>query len=109
MPRYITKIRLQICLTTPKSCEINKMVNKNAIKHCKELLLRIPLKGNEEGDMHIYDFHSLLNHPTSHQYFTSNDERCSNYTYTIDFDTNKFISFLGSINERGIRTIQVSK
>jgi hypothetical protein len=72
--------------------EINQMVNKNAIKYCKDLLLRIPLKGNEEGEWHIHDFHSLLNYPESYQYFTSNDEPSSNYTYIIDFDTNKFIA-----------------
>jgi hypothetical protein len=72
--------------------EINQMVNKNAIKYCKDLLLRIPLKGNEEGDNHIHDFYSLLNHPEIFQYFTSNDEPRSNYTYTIDFDANKFIA-----------------
>ena len=72
--------------------EINQMVNKNAIRYCKNLLLRIPLKGNEDGEWHIHDFYSLLNHPTSHQYFTSNDEPGSNYTYIIDFDDNKFIA-----------------
>jgi hypothetical protein len=72
--------------------EINKMVNKNAIKNCKELLLRIPLKGNEEGEWHIHDFHSLLNYPEIFQYFTSNDEPSCEYTYIIDFDTNKFIA-----------------
>jgi hypothetical protein len=72
--------------------EINSMINKNAIRYCKNLLLRIPLKGNEEGEMHIYDFHSLLNYPEIFQYFTSNDEPGCEYTYTIDFDSNKFIA-----------------
>lgn len=72
--------------------EINKIVNKNLVKHCKELLLRIPLKGNEEGDRSVYDFHSLLNYPDSFEYFTSNKEPGAEYTYTIDFDANKFIA-----------------
>ncbi len=72
--------------------EINQMVNENSIRYCKNLLLRIPLKGNEEGDWNIHDFYSLLNHPASYQYFTSNDEPGSNYTYIIDFDDNKFIA-----------------
>jgi hypothetical protein len=72
--------------------EINQMINKNAVKYCKNLLLRIPLKGNEEGERHIHDFHSLLNYPEIYQYFTSYDEPRCEYTYTIDFDNNKFIA-----------------
>ncbi len=72
--------------------EINNMINKNAVRYCKDLLLRIPLKGNEEGDTNICDFYSMLNYPDSYQYFTSNNESLSEYTYTIDFDTNKFIA-----------------
>jgi hypothetical protein len=72
--------------------EINSMVNKNAIRYCKNMLLLIPLKGNEEGEVHIHNFHSLLNYPESYQYFTSNKEKLCEYTYTIDFDANKFIA-----------------
>ncbi len=72
--------------------EINNMINKNLVKYCKNMLLRIPLKGNEEGEWHIHDFYSLLNHPETYQYFTSNDEPGAEYTYTIDFDANKFIA-----------------
>jgi hypothetical protein len=72
--------------------EINKMINQDKVRQYKELLLHIPLKENEEGDRYIYDFHSLLNNPESYQYFTSNKEQLCEYTYTIDFDSNKFIA-----------------
>ncbi len=72
--------------------EIHKMVNKNLIKYYKSLLLRVPLKGNEEGETSIYCFHSLLTYPDSYQYFTSKKEEGCEYTYTIDFDACKFIA-----------------
>jgi len=72
--------------------EIDKMINKNKVDYYKELLLRIPLKGTRDGEMYIHDFYSILNYPAHHQYFTSKNEPGSNYTYIIDFDTNKFIA-----------------
>ncbi len=72
--------------------EINKMVNKNLVKYYKSLLLRIPLKGNEEGDNSVYDFYYLLNYPETNQYHTSNEPEGCEYTYTIDFDVGKFIA-----------------
>ena len=72
--------------------EINNMINKNSVKYYKNLLLRIPLKGNEEGENIIHGFYYLLNNPENHEYFTSNNEPSNNYTYIIDFDANKFIA-----------------
>ncbi len=72
--------------------EIQNMVNKNKVKEYKELLLRIPLKGNEEGEWNVDSFYYLLNHPDTYQYFTTNKEPGNEYTYIIDFDTNKFIA-----------------
>ncbi len=72
--------------------DINNLVNKNKMIYCKELLLRVSLKGNEEGDTSIGSIYSLLKYPESFQYFTSNNEPGSNYTYIIDFDNNKFIA-----------------
>jgi len=72
--------------------EIDKMINKNQVQYYKELLLRIPLKGNNEGDSSFGSFYYLLNNPEYNEYFTSNTKPCNEYTYTIDFDSNKFIA-----------------
>jgi hypothetical protein len=72
--------------------EINNMVTKNKIGYYKELLLQIPLKGNEDGEMHVHELEYILKYPEYSQYFTSRNESSNNYTYTINFDTNKFIA-----------------
>ena len=72
--------------------EIYDMINKNKVDYYKELLLRIPLKSNEYGELYIYEFEWLLQYPEHYQYFTSKNEPSSEYIYTIDFDTNKFIA-----------------
>ncbi len=72
--------------------EINKMINKDLVKHYKLLLSYIPLNGNEEGCTHIGTFHYLLKNPQSYQYFTSKKIAGCEYTYIIDFDSRKFIA-----------------
>ncbi len=72
--------------------EINNMINKNKVEYYKELLLRIPLKGNTDGERYVYELEYLLKYPEYSQYFTSKNEPSSEYTYIIDFDTNKFIA-----------------
>ena len=72
--------------------EINKMINKNTVRYYKNLLLSIPLKRNDEGNKYVQDFYSILKYPESYQYFTSDEEQYNEYTYTIDFDNNKFIA-----------------
>jgi hypothetical protein len=72
--------------------EINNMVIKNKVGYYKELLLRIPLKGNENGEANVCQLEYILKYPEYSQYFTSRNESSNNYTYTINFDTNKFIA-----------------
>ncbi len=72
--------------------EINDIINKNKVDYYKDLLLRIPLKGNEEGNDYVYNLEHLLKYPEDYQYFTCKNEPSSEYTYTIDFDSNKFIA-----------------
>ncbi len=70
--------------------EIRIMIKENRKREYKNLLLHIPLKGSDKGDVHIGSFYEILNYPESFQYFTSNKEEYSEYTYIIDFDKNKF-------------------
>jgi hypothetical protein len=72
--------------------EIYNMINKEKVYYYKELLLRVPLKGNEDGEMHVHELEYILKYPEYSQYFTSRTEPLSEYTYTIDFDTDKFIA-----------------
>ncbi len=72
--------------------EIYHMINKKMVDNYKELLLRIPLKGNDDGERYVYELEYLLKFPEYSQYFTSKNEPSSEYTYTIDFDNDKFIA-----------------
>ena len=72
--------------------DIYNMINKGKMFYYKELLLRVPLKGNEDGEMHVHELEYILKYPEYSQYFTSRTEPISEYTYTIDFDNNKFIA-----------------
>ncbi len=72
--------------------EIYKMINKNMVEYYKELLLSIPLKGNNDGENQIYELEYMLKFPEDCIYFTSKNKKSAEYTYTIDFDNNKFIA-----------------
>ncbi len=72
--------------------EINQMVNNDFVKYYKSLLLRIPLKGNQEGSNHIDAFYYLLKYPDAYNYFISYNQPDGEYIYTIDFDDSKFIA-----------------
>jgi hypothetical protein len=72
--------------------EINKMIKEYKVEYYKGLLLRVPLVENYEGERQFEEFNEMLNDPTSFHYFTSTKEPYNEYTYTIDFDTNKFIA-----------------
>jgi hypothetical protein len=72
--------------------DIYNMINKEKMYYYKELLLRVPLKGNDNGERWVHSLEYILKYPEYSQYFTSRTEPSSEYTYTIDFDTNKFIA-----------------
>ena len=72
--------------------DIYNMINKNKVGYYKELLLRIPLKGNADGERNVHQLEYILKYPEYSQYFTSRNEPSNEYTYTINFDTNKFIA-----------------